>query len=176
MQKRSAALLLYRLTGDPGLEVLIAHMGGPFWANKDARAWSIPKGEYEDGDSPRDTAYREFEEEMGSAPPVGQPIELGEARQPSGKIITTYAIEGNFDASNIRSNTFEMEWPKKSGKIQEFPEIDRAEWMSIVKASEKLVKGQVSILEALVDHLRASGIPLERISTPSASSRPETLF
>ena len=98
MPKRSAALLLYRLIDGGGLEVLIAHMGGPFWAKKNARAWSIPKGEYEDGEDPRSAAFREFEEEMGSAPPVGQVIELGETRQSSGKIITTYAMQGDFDA------------------------------------------------------------------------------
>jgi predicted NUDIX family NTP pyrophosphohydrolase len=176
MPKRSAALLLYRLTGDTGLEVLIAHMGGPFWANKDARAWSIPKGEYEDGDDPRETAFREFEEETGSAPPDGQLIKLGETRQPSGKVITTYALEGDFDASSIHSNTFQIEWPKKSGKIQEFPEIDRAEWMTTGRAAEKLVKGQVPILQALADYLQENGIPHEQIKKSYTSSAAETLF
>jgi predicted NUDIX family NTP pyrophosphohydrolase len=155
MPKRSAALLLYRLPEGVGLQVLIAHMGGPFWAKKNARAWSIPKGEYEDDEDPRDAAFREFEEEMGSAPPAEQVIELGETRQPSGKIITTYAIRGDFDASNIRSNTFQMEWPRGSGNLQDFPEIDRAEWMSIDRAAQLLVNGQVPILEALTDYLRA---------------------
>jgi predicted NUDIX family NTP pyrophosphohydrolase len=122
MPKRSAALLLYKHTSDTRLEVLIAHMGGPFWSSKDARAWSIPKGEYEDGEDPRAAAFREFGEEMGSAPPGGPVIELGEARQPSGKVITTYAMRADFDASSIQSNTFEVEWPRKSGKMQEFPE------------------------------------------------------
>jgi predicted NUDIX family NTP pyrophosphohydrolase len=155
MPKRSAALLLYRLPEGVGLQVLIAHMGGPFWAKKNARAWSIPKGEYEDDEDPRDAAFREFEEEMGSAPPAEQVVELGETRQPSGKIITTYAIRGDFDASNIRSNTFQMEWPRGSGNLQDFPEIDRAEWMSIDRAAQLLVNGQVPILEALTDYLRA---------------------
>jgi predicted NUDIX family NTP pyrophosphohydrolase len=157
MPKRSAALLLYRLIDGGGLEVLIAHMGGPFWAKKNARAWSIPKGEYEDGEDPRSAAFREFEEEMGSAPPVGQVIELGETRQSSGKIITTYAMQGDFDASKINSNTFLMEWPKGSGNMREFPEMDRAEWMSIEQASQMIVKGQVPILDTLADRLRVSG-------------------
>jgi predicted NUDIX family NTP pyrophosphohydrolase len=157
MPKRSAALLLYRLAGDTGMEVLIAHMGGPFWARKNARAWSIPKGEYGDGEDPRDAAFREFEEETGSAPPVGQVIDLGETRQASGKIITTYAVQGDFDASKVHSNTFHMEWPKGSGNMQDFPEIDRAEWMSLERASQLLVKGQVPILEALAERLQANG-------------------
>jgi len=154
MSKRSAALLLYRLSDGVGLEVLIAHMGGPFWAKKNARAWSIPKGEYEDDEDPRDAAFREFEEEMGSAPPAGQVVELGESMQASGKIITTYAMRGDFDASNIHSNTFRMEWPRGSGNMQSFPEMDRAEWMSIERASQMLVNGQVPILKALTDYLR----------------------
>lgn len=157
MPKRSAALLLYKLTGDSGLEVLIAHMGGPFWARKNARAWSIPKGEYEDGEDPRAAAFREFSEEMGSAAPPGRVIELGEMKQPSGKVITTYAVEGDFDTSSIRSNTFEMEWPKGSGRIQEFPEIDRAEWMTAARAAEMLVKGQVPIIETLAGYVRTQG-------------------
>jgi predicted NUDIX family NTP pyrophosphohydrolase len=155
MPKRSAALLLYRLVDGTGPEVLIAHMGGPFWAGKDARAWSIPKGEYEDGESPRDAAFREFAEEMGSAPPAGPVIELGEQRQSSGKIITTYALRGDFDASAIRSNTFLLEWPRGSGNMREFPEMDRAAWMTLGEASRLLVKGQVPILDALADRLRA---------------------
>ena len=156
MPKRSAALLLYRLPDGVGLEVLIAHMGGPFWAKKNARAWSIPKGEYEDDEDPRDAAFREFEEEMGSAPPAGQVVELGESRQPNGKIITTYAMRGDFDASNIRSNTFQMEWPRGSGNMQDFPEMDRAEWMSIDRAAQMLVTGQVPILQALTEYLQAN--------------------
>jgi predicted NUDIX family NTP pyrophosphohydrolase len=176
MPKRSAALLLYKLTESSGLEVLIAHMGGPFWAKKNARGWSIPKGEYDDGEDPRTTAFREFEEEMGSVPPSGQLIELGEVKQPSGKIITTYAIEGDFDTSNVRSNTFEMEWPKGSGQTQEFPEIDRAAWMTTGQASEMLLKGQVPIIETLTDYLRTRGVPEEQIKKSYASSDAETLF
>jgi predicted NUDIX family NTP pyrophosphohydrolase len=156
MSKRSAALLLYRINAGVGLEVLIAHMGGPFWAKKNARAWSIPKGEYEDNESPRDAAFREFEEEMGSAPPAGQAVELGETRQASGKIITTYALRCDFDAASIRSNTFRLEWPRGSGIMRDFPEMDRAEWMSIDRAGQMLVAGQVPILDALTNYLQAS--------------------
>jgi predicted NUDIX family NTP pyrophosphohydrolase len=156
MPKHSAALLLYRIHDGAGLEVLIAHMGGPFWAKKNARAWSIPKGEYEDNEDPRDAAFREFEEEMGSAPPAGQSVELGETRQASGKIITTYALSGDFDAASIRSNTFRLEWPRGSGNIQDFPEMDRAEWMSIDRAAQMLVTGQVPILDALTNYLQAN--------------------
>jgi predicted NUDIX family NTP pyrophosphohydrolase len=157
MPKRSAALLLYKVARDTSVEVLVAHMGGPFWANKDARAWSIPKGEYEDGEDPRAAAFREFEEELGSAVPDGPVVELGEARQPSGKVITTYAVQGDLDASKIVSNTFQLEWPRNSGKMREFPEVDRAEWMTVERASQMLVKGQVPILTALAAHLRADG-------------------
>jgi predicted NUDIX family NTP pyrophosphohydrolase len=147
--KFSAALLVYRRNADAGLEVLIAHMGGPFWANKDDRAWSIPKGECEEGEESLATARREFEEELGSPPPDGDVISLGEQRQSSGKVITTYAVQGDVDLSGFRSNTFTMEWPPRSGQIREFPEMDRAEWMSIERASQKLVRGQVPILDAL---------------------------
>ena len=157
MAKRSAALLLYRLTDARGLEVLIGHMGGPFWSKKNARAWSIPKGEYEDGEKPLSAAIREFAEEMGSMAPEGPVVELGEKKQPSGKIITSYAIEGDFEVSKFQSNTFEMEWPKGSGQVQRFPEVDRVAWMSIGEAREMLVKGQVPIIEALAHYLQAHG-------------------
>jgi predicted NUDIX family NTP pyrophosphohydrolase len=130
-------------------------MGGPFWAKKDARAWSIPKGEYEADEEPLAAARREFAEEMGETAPDGEPAELGECKQPSGKIITTFAVEGDFDLGNFSSNTFELEWPRGSGRMQEFPEVDRAEWMGLDRAAEMLVKGQVPILEALVSRLRA---------------------
>jgi predicted NUDIX family NTP pyrophosphohydrolase len=155
MSKKSAALLLYRIDETAGLQVLIAHMGGPFWAKKNARAWSIPKGEYEDPEDPLTAARREFEEEMGSAPPDGEMIDLGPRKQPSGKVIITYAVRADLDAGSIRSNTFAMEWPKGSGKIQEFPEVDRAEWMTLDLAREMLVKGQVPILDDLREHIGA---------------------
>jgi len=162
--KRSAALLVYRLDGGTGLEVLVAHMGGPFWAHRDARGWSIPKGECEAGEDPLATARREFAEEMGSPPPDGEYAALGERRQPSGKIIITYAVEGDFDLSGFRSNTFALEWPRGSGKTQEFPEMDRAEWMTIGRATEMLVKGQVPILGDLRDYLIGHGLSADRSS------------
>jgi predicted NUDIX family NTP pyrophosphohydrolase len=152
--KRSAALLVYRRRGQDGLEVLIGHMGGPFWARKNARAWSIPKGEYDETEDPLDAARREFEEEIGSPAPPGAVAELGEQHQSGGKIIVTYAVEGDLDLAGFRSNTFTMEWPRGSGQVQEFPEVDRAEWMSLARASDMLVKGQVPILDALREHLR----------------------
>jgi predicted NUDIX family NTP pyrophosphohydrolase len=152
---RSAGLLLYRLaSGEP--EVLIVHMGGPYWLGKDARAWSIPKGEYADGEDPLAVAKREFAEELGSPPPDGVLVDLGEIRQPSGKRITAWALEADFDATSCVSNTFAVEWPKGSGKLQEFPEVDRAEWFDLPTAREKLVKGQMGFLDQL----------LARITTP----------
>lgn len=149
MATLAAGLLLYRLTsGEP--EVLIVHMGGPFWARMDERAWSIPKGEYVEGETPLAAALREFGEELGSPAPEGEPIPLGEIRQPKGKRITVYAVEGDFDATTAKSNTFTLEWPKGSGRIREYPEADRAEWFDIRTAREKLVKGQVPFLDALL--------------------------
>jgi predicted NUDIX family NTP pyrophosphohydrolase len=151
MPKTSAALLLYR-RGET-LEVLIAHMGGPFWARKDAGAWSIPKGEYTATEEPLDAALREFAEEMGSPAPAGEVIPLGSVKQSGGKVVTTFALEGDFDLTGFRSNTFEMEWPRGSGRMQEFPEVDRAEWVTVEVAREKLVKGQLPVLDALRAHL-----------------------
>jgi len=152
--KRSAALLVYRRGGEDGLEVLLGHMGGPFWARKDARAWSIPKGEYDASEEPLAAARREFEEETGSPAPPGEVANLGEQRQPGGKVIVTYAVEGDLDLAGFRSNTFALEWPRGSGQVREFPELDRAEWMSLGRASDMLVKGQVPIIDALREHLR----------------------
>jgi predicted NUDIX family NTP pyrophosphohydrolase len=158
MAKRSAALLVFRLSEGRGLEVLLGHMGGPFWEKKEARAWSIPKGEYGEGEEPIAAALREFEEELGSPPPSGDILPLGESRQSSGKVITTYAIESDFDVRGFHSNTFTIEWPKGSGNIEEFPEIDRAEWMTFDRARHMVVKGQVSILERLRKQLSDQGV------------------
>ena len=145
MPKRSAGILLYRDD-----EVLLVHPGGPFWAKKDAGAWSIPKGEYEDGDDPRACALREFEEELGTAlPPDTELAELGEVRQKSGKVITAYAAAGDLDADAITSNTFTIEWPPRSGRMQEFPEVDRAGWFGHDAAREKLNPAQVELLVRL---------------------------
>src|SRR5215813_940420 len=147
-RKRSAGLLLYRLR-DGGLEVFIAHMGGPFWANKDDGGWSIVKGEFEDDEEPFAAARREFLEETGSDPPDGVALELGEVRQKSGKRIVAWAIESDFDATSVRSNTFTLEWPRGSGRQQEFPEIDRADWFDTATARRKLVSGQVPFIDVL---------------------------
>ena len=129
MTKRSAGILLYRCRGS-SLELLLVHPGGPFWAEKDQGAWSIPKGEFDDGEIPLAVARREFEEELGQPAPAGEIIELGELAQPSRKIVTAFAIEGDFDPATFRSDTFELEWPPKSRRIQAFPEIDRADWFT----------------------------------------------
>ena len=147
MPRRSAGLLLWR-RGTEGVEVLIGHMGGPFWAKKDDGAWSIPKGEYAEGEDPLTHALREFAEEMGAPPPEGPDVALGEFRQ-SGKVVTVFAREGDFDASAIRSNHFTVEWPPRSGRFRSFPEIDRAAWMTLDAARPKLVKGQALALDAL---------------------------
>ncbi|HET8758871.1 MAG TPA: NUDIX domain-containing protein [Solirubrobacteraceae bacterium] len=145
MARRSAGILLYR-----GDEVLLVHPGGPFWANKDAGAWSIPKGEYEDGDDPRACALREFEEELGTALPPGTALaELGDVRQKSGKVITAYAAAGDLDADAITSNTFTTEWPPRSGRMREFPEVDRAGWFGPDAAREKLNPAQAELLVRL---------------------------
>lgn len=157
--KRSSGILLYQVRAGV-LHLLIAHMGGPFWARKDAGAWSIPKGEPDGDEDPLAVARREFTEELGSPPPDGEYLDLGEFRQPSGKRITVFAIEGDLDASAIRSNTFELEWPKGSGKVRSFPEVDRAEWVPAALARQKLVSGQVPFVDALVAALTAAGVSL----------------
>ncbi|MDT3440053.1 MULTISPECIES: NUDIX domain-containing protein [unclassified Pseudofrankia] len=152
-QKRhSAGLLLYRNAADR-LEVLIAHMGGPFWARKDEGAWSIPKGEYEPDEDPRTAAAREFAEELGSAPPDGPWIGLGDVRQSGGKVVTAFALRGDFDPATAVSNTFELEWPRGSGRIQAFPEVDRVAWFDLPTAGVKLVRGQLPFLDRLLDQL-----------------------
>jgi predicted NUDIX family NTP pyrophosphohydrolase len=148
MPKLSAGLLLYRTT-DVGLEVLIGHPGGPFWARKDDGAWSIPKGEYLEGEDPWTVAQREFLEELGKTPPDGPRIDFAPLKQPSGKVITAFAVRGDLDLDGTFSNTFELEWPKGSGKIREYPEIDRVGWFPVSQAAEKLLKGQ----RPLLDHL-----------------------
>lgn len=152
MAKQSAGLLLYRFN-DNQVEVLLAHMGGPFHAKKDGGHWTIPKGEYEEGEDAFQTAYREFQEEFGSPPPKGKPSELGSIKQKNNKAVTAWAIEGDFDAKNIKSNTFRLEWPPRSGKIQEFPEIDRAGWFNLEAAARKLIPMQAEFLDRLAEKL-----------------------
>lgn len=131
--------------------MLLGHMGGPFWARKDAGAWSIPKGEYDREEDSLAAARREFEEEMGMPPPSGEPTLLGEVKQPRGKLIRVWCLQGEFDTARLRSNTFALEWPPRSGRIQEYPEIDRAEWFSVEAARRKLVPGQIPFLDLLLE-------------------------
>ncbi len=152
MPKRSAGLLLYRRR-DVGLEVLLVHPGGPYWAGRDEGAWSIPKGEVEEGEDPVEVAFREFREEVGADPPDGPPVHLGECRQPSGKIVTAWAVEGDADVDTVRSNTFTMQWPPRSGVMRTFPEVDRAGWFDVATAREKLLAGQAPFLRRLTDAL-----------------------
>jgi|SRR5580658_9307613 predicted NUDIX family NTP pyrophosphohydrolase len=133
------------------LQVLLVHPGGPFWRNKDAGAWSIPKGEYKEQDDPLKAAQREFQEETGIEP-QGELVPLGQIKQPSGKLITVWAMQGDCSPSNLRSNTFSMEWPPKSGRQQEFPEVDRADWFTLPEAKQRLIKGQIGFLDRLLAH------------------------
>lgn len=157
MTVRSAGILLYRRRATSALDVWIAHMGGPFWAHKDARAWSIPKGEYLEDEDPLVAAQREFAEEIGSPAPSADYIGLGAFRQPSGKVITVFTAESDFAPERIVSNTFSLEWPKGSGTVRSYPEIDDAAWISEPEARTKLVRGQLPVLDALIRHLRNSG-------------------
>jgi predicted NUDIX family NTP pyrophosphohydrolase len=150
--RTSAGVLLYRRSADGGCEVLLGHMGGPFWARKDDGAWSIPKGEYGDGEDPLAVARREFEEETGSPVPASELVPLGQVRA-GAKLLTLWAAEGDLDADACSSNTFELEWPPRSGRVQAFPEIDRAAWFSLDEARAKLAKGQVPVLDRLRDLL-----------------------
>jgi predicted NUDIX family NTP pyrophosphohydrolase len=145
--RRSAGIVLYR----NALEVLLVHPGGPFFAKKDDGVWSIPKGEYDDGDDPLACALREFEEETGTRLEAASPVELGTIVQRGGKRVTAWAIEGDLDVTAARSNTFVMEWPPRSGVQREFPEVDRAEWFTVDEASAKLVSAQVELLDRLVE-------------------------
>jgi predicted NUDIX family NTP pyrophosphohydrolase len=152
MRKRSCGILLYRQSAGP-LEVLLTHPGGPFWQRRDAGAWTIPKGEPEPGESDETCARREFREELG-ADVEGPLTPLGEITQKGGKRVTAFAAHGEFDVDTLLSNPFEMEWPPHSGKLQSFPEVDRAEWMSLDTARAKLLPAQIELLDRLVEHLR----------------------
>ena len=155
MAKFSAGMLLFR-QGASGLEVFLVHPGGPFWAKKDLGAWSLPKGEYDGSEDPLQAAVREFEEETGFRLEVDDALPLGELKQAGGKVVTAWALEKDVDASLVRSNTFEMEWPPRSGRRQTFPEVDRAEWFPVDVAREKLLKGQVEFLVRLISTLAAN--------------------
>jgi len=146
---RSAGLLVWRRR-DGALEVLLAHPGGPFWSRKDDGAWTIPKGEIEPGEEPLAVALREFREELGvDPPPIDRAIELGEVRQSGGKVVAAWAVEGDVDVTEIESNTFEMEWPPRSGATRSFPEVDRAGWFPAHEARMKLLSGQRALLDRL---------------------------
>jgi predicted NUDIX family NTP pyrophosphohydrolase len=144
----SAGILLYR-TREGTREVLLAHPGGPFWARRDEGAWSIPKGEVDPGEDPYAAARREFAEELGAHPPDGEPLPLGEVRLKSRKRVVAWALEGDFEPSQLVSMTFETEWPPRSGRVETFPEVDRAEWFDLETARVKLNAGQVPLLDAL---------------------------
>jgi predicted NUDIX family NTP pyrophosphohydrolase len=152
MAKQTAGILVYRRRPN-GLEVFLAHPGGPYWAKKDFGAWSIPKGEFLDPEAPIDAAKREFAEEIGQTVD-GEFLALTPRKPPGGKIIHAFAVEGDVDAAKVESNLFEIEWPPRSGKMQSFPEVDRGAWFGIEEARERLLKGQLPILEELVERLR----------------------
>jgi len=151
MGKKSAGLLLYRWHGQE-MEVLLAHMGGPFWKNKDEGAWTLPKGEYE-AEEPLEAAQREFQEETGFALPPGPYLPLAPIKQSGGKTVLAFAAEGDCDPARLESNTFEMEWPPKSGRRQSFPEVDRAAWLPLEAAKRKILKSQRPLLEELEQQL-----------------------
>jgi predicted NUDIX family NTP pyrophosphohydrolase len=157
MPKLSAGVLLYRIR-DRVVEVLIAHPGGPFWARKDDGVWSIPKGEYTEGEDPWAVAQREFSEELGLPVPGGSRIDFGPLKQPSGKVVTAFAVHGDLDVTDARSNTFELEWPKGSGRVREFPEVDRVAWFRVAQARIKLLKGQRAFLDRLMAQPELAGL------------------
>jgi predicted NUDIX family NTP pyrophosphohydrolase len=147
---RSAGILLYRLTAD-GPEVLLVHPGGPYWAKKDLGAWSVPKGEYGEGEKARACALRELEEELGAMPAFDSDsmLDLGSVEQKDGKVVRAWAAEADFDPATLRSNAFEMEWPPRSGRRQEFPEVDRAEWFGLEEARRRILAAQAPLVERL---------------------------
>ncbi|BBY67128.1 NUDIX domain-containing protein [Mycolicibacterium helvum] len=156
MPKFSAGVLLHRVT-DGVAEVLIGHPGGPFWARKDDGAWSIPKGEHEPDEDPWAAAQREFAEELGCAVPEGPRIAFDAVKQPSGKVLTVFAVNADLDVADAHSNTFTLEWPKGSGRLQEFPELDRVAWFAVAQARRKLLKGHVVFLDLLMAHQSGLG-------------------
>ena len=152
MSKKSAGLLLFREVSGR-LEVLLVHPGGPFWEKKDEGSWSLPKGEFEEGEDPFAAAKREFEEETGFSAPHGEKIPLEPRRQPSGKLVYAWAMKADLDPSRLKGNLFSLEWPPKSGRYQEFPEVDRAAWFPIEEAYPKISKGQAAFLSQLQERL-----------------------
>ncbi|MER6032763.1 MULTISPECIES: NUDIX domain-containing protein [unclassified Streptomyces] len=149
--RRSAGLLLFR-RADDGLQVLLGHMGGPFFAKKDAGAWTVVKGEYDAGEPAWEAARREFREELGLAPPEGDAVPLGEVVQRGGKVVTAWAVEADLDPETVAPGTFTMEWPPRSGRAQEFPELDRVAWFGLDRAREVIVSAQTAFLDRLAEH------------------------
>ncbi len=147
-QRRSAGLVLHRGPAD-ALQVLLVHPGGPLWAKRDAGAWSIPKGQYDSDEEPLAAARREFEEELGTAPPPGPVCDLGEIRQRSGKLVRAWGLAGDLDVSVVVSNTFELQWPPRSGQMIEVPEVDRAEWFGLAEARARVNPAQIPLLDRL---------------------------
>jgi predicted NUDIX family NTP pyrophosphohydrolase len=172
MKKQSAGILLYRNNGQEP-EVLIAHPGGPFFAKKDLGVWTIPKGLYDEDEDPLAAAKREYREEIGSAAPDGKYLELGRVKRKDGKTITAWAVEGNIDTQKIKSNNFEMEWPPKSGKMQKFPEVDKAAWVDLPTAAKKLQRAQVAFLESLAKELK---VPFKVSEDPPSAPEQYKLF
>ncbi len=158
-KKLSAGILLYRTRGDQ-VEVFLVHPGGPYWARKEDGAWSIPKGEYTEGDDPLTTARREFREETGSEV-IGSFRPVSPVKQPSGKVVSVWVVEGDLDPATVKSNTFSLEWPPHSGTMQEFPEVDRGAWFDIATARTKLQPGQRGFLDQLLELLKEPGVKRE---------------
>ncbi|MEU1706838.1 NUDIX domain-containing protein [Streptomyces sp. NPDC005706] len=149
--RRSAGLLLFR-RADDGLQVLLGHMGGPFFAKKDAGAWTVVKGEYDIGEPAWEAARREFREELGLAPPDGEAVPLGEVVQRGGKVVTAWAVEADLDPETVEPGTFTMEWPPRSGRTREFPELDRVAWFALDRAREVIIQAQTAFLDRLAEH------------------------
>ncbi|MER5178413.1 NUDIX domain-containing protein [Streptomyces sp. NPDC002896] len=149
---RSAGLLLYRHAPE-GVEVLLGHMGGPFWARREAGAWTVPKGEHDPDEPAWDAARREFTEELGLPPPDGDAVPLGEVRQSGGKTVTVWAVQGDLDPADVVPGTFAMEWPRGSGRMSTFPELDRVAWLPLDRAREVVVSAQTTFLNRLAEHL-----------------------
>ena len=166
MAARSAGILLYRRLSQAGLEVLLVHPGGPFFRRRDAGVWSIPKGEYPPSEEPLACARREFAEETGHELEPGRTIPLGDIRQRGGKVVTAWAVEGDLDAGRIASNTFRIEWPPRSGRQEEFPEVDRAGWFGLTEAAEKILPAQRPLLARLADALAEEAPPAGGDSGP----------
>ncbi|MGW5089670.1 NUDIX domain-containing protein [Streptomyces coelicoflavus] len=150
--RRSAGLLLHRRGPGGELQVLLGHMGGPFYTRRDAGAWTVPKGEYDPAEPAWEAARREFEEELGLPPPEGGAVPLGEVRQAGGKLVTVWAVEADLDPATVVPGTFTMEWPPRSGRTGEFPELDRVAWFALDRAREVIVKAQTAFLDRLAEH------------------------